>query len=122
MAFEKVNTAQQAWHRRAALGRRRRRFARRSAFAKFSENLLVVLSKQRWRRIDARTAMSKGESRDGHRQFPLHARAWRVAVNDAAGCELRIGQRFAHRAHARRWDMARLQELLPFGGAARRHD
>ena len=45
-----------------------------------------------------------------------------LAVNDAAGHQLRVGERLSHAADPRRRHVARLQELLPFVGAARAHD
>ena len=89
---------------------------------KLPENLVIVLAERGRRRVDARAAMREREGRERHAEAALDARAASVAVNDAAGRKLRIGERFAHGAHARGRHVARLQELLPFVGGAREHD
>src|SRR5262245_2996737 len=90
--------------------------------AKPGEDFLVVLAKRGRGRVDARPAMGKGERRERHAETALQSRGSGMAVDDAAGRKLRVGQRLAHGAHARGRDVARLQELLPFIRRARQHD
>src|SRR6266403_2750683 len=90
--------------------------------AKLGEDFLVVLAERGRGRVDARAAMRKGEGRERHAEAALQSGGGGVAVDDAAGCKLRVGKRLAHGAHARGRDVARLQELLPFIRCARQHD
>src|SRR5712691_2894364 len=84
------------------------------AMAELAENLFIVLTERRWRRIDPRTAMGEGERGKRHAETTFDSVGGRVAVNDAAGRELRVGHRFSHCAHARGRHVVRLQERLPF--------
>ena len=56
--------------------------------------------------------MGEGEGGERHAEAALDAGGAVVAVNDAAGRDLRVGDRLAHGAHPRRRDMAGLQEFL----------
>ena len=81
-----------------------------------------MLAERGRRGIDSGAAMGEGEGRDRHRETTLDAVGGGMAMNDAAGLELRVGEGFAHGAHTRRRDVAGLQERLPFVGGAREHD
>ena len=65
---------------------------------------------------------AKVKAATGTREAALDAVGGGMAMDDAAGLELRVGQRLAHGAHARRRHVAGLQERLPFVGGAREHD
>src|SRR5579871_976695 len=82
------------------------------------ENFLVVLADCRRLCLNARTIMRKSECCNRHFKTALYTRRGRVTMNDAAGCDLRIGDRLTHGTHARRWDVAPLEEFLPFVGGA----
>src|SRR4029077_2237673 len=85
---------------------------RDGADAKLGEDFLVVLAERGRGCVDARAAMCKGEGREGHAEATLQSGGGGMAVNDAAGRKLRVGERLAHSPHARGRNVARLQELL----------
>src|SRR5262249_23382445 len=87
--------------------------------AEFGADLVIMLPKHGRRRIDARAVLREGEGRDRYAETAIDTWAADMAVNDAAGRRLRIGECFAHRAHPRRGHVTRLQELFPFVGRAR---
>src|ERR1700745_891076 len=75
--------------------------ARLSALAaEAGEVFFVVLAERGRGRVDARTAMGEGERRQRHAKPAVDAMTGGVAVNDAAGRQLRGGERPAHGAHA----------------------
>src|SRR6516164_4120863 len=80
--------------------------------AELGEDFFVVLAERGRGRVDARTAMGEGERRQWHAKPAVDPMTGGVAVNDAARCQLRIGKRLAHGAHARGRHVARLQEFL----------
>src|ERR1043166_6673148 len=91
-------------------------------YLQLSKYFLVVLTERRRRRVNARAAVREGEGGDRHAEAAVGAGHLVVTVDDAAARDLRIGDRFAHAAHARGRHVARLQKFLPFVGGAARHD
>src|SRR5215204_4855633 len=92
------------------------------ASAELTENLFIVLSERRRRRINSWTSIGEGERRDRHAETTLHSSSSCMAVNDAAGGQLWIRDGFSHRAHSCGRYVARLQELFPFVCGACQHD
>src|SRR5262249_3410826 len=72
------------------------------ASAEFFENLFVVLTERGRRRVDAWAAVRKDKSCERHPEIAVHSVAARVAMDNLAAQELRIGHRLAHGTHPRR--------------------
>jgi hypothetical protein len=81
-----------------------------------------MLAECRRRGIDARSVMGKLEGREGDAETALDALRPFMEMEHAAGRNLRVGDRLAHRPHAGRGYMAGLQILLPLRGGTAEHD